>query len=122
VKMMASNQMKIPIPDWAKGKPITIMAGREPFLLYLPHTSKWYKKIKRCNICGKCCRNVGLKFPWRDKSGDCWFLKREVWNFPPYDRREVFICTNPYAPTSCIIRNPLSKPHPDCSIEYAEVK
>lgn len=114
--------IKLPIPDWAEGKPITIMAAREPFLIYLPHTGKWYKKTGRCNMCGKCCRDVGEKFPWRDEAGDCKFLKREVWNFPPYNGKEVFICTNYYVPIICGIHLSPVKPHPECSIEYQEVK
>lgn len=117
------EKIQITIPDWANDKPITIMAGREPFLLYLPHTNKWYRKIQRCNMCGKCCTNVSKNFPFRNEEGNCRFLKREVRNFPPYNGKEVFVCTNYYVPIICgILRNPLVKPHPECAVEYQEVE
>lgn len=119
---MGSNGINIPVPEWARGRQIVVMAGREPFLVYSPEKGKWYRKTVRCNLCGKCCRNIGMNWPWRNESGDCGYLKREVWNFPPFGGREVFICTNPLSPVSCVFSNVPGRPHPDCCIEYEEVR
>lgn len=122
IRELSKMEITIKIPDWAEERNISVLAGNEPFLIYSKAAGKWFVKTKRCNMCGKCCRDVPAAFPWRNEKGDCDYLKRETWNFPPYDGKEVFICTNPRFPFACIARNHPSKPHPDCCIEYKEVE
>ena len=69
--------MKIELPDWTKGRRITVFAGIESVIKR--ENDIWYKKTSRCIRCGKCCMDV--PDGWihgKDKDGDCQHLIYEA--------------------------------------------
>jgi len=68
------NLKNFDLPEWTNERNIYIFAGIEIFMKR--DMGKWYKKIQRCNKCGKCCMNVPDKWPHgKDmKTGNCQCL------------------------------------------------
>ena len=62
------------IPDWIDPRTnINILAGIEPFIKR--EQGVWYKKVVRCNKCGKCCMDVPKDWSrGQGSDGNCQFL------------------------------------------------
>ena len=66
--------INLEIPDWAGENEIYIHSWTELVAL-MRRDGKWYVKTSRCNHCGECCKNLSEGFPYRDKDGNCIYLK-----------------------------------------------
>ncbi len=69
-------KIEVEIPDWTEERTIYIMAGIE-LVAYREPGKKWKIKAGRCNLCGKCCMNLGKRHPFPVIDGRCIYLIRE---------------------------------------------
>ena len=106
----------------------------EVISVYCPENKTLWKKITRCNMCGKCCIvtkdfDLGVKsgkeVGWDKDIFVCKFLKKEIWHFEPWNGKTVYVCTNPSPPFGCCIGpSPHScgaefiKRTPECILEF----
>ena len=75
----------IDVPEWAQERHIYIMAGIELLACKFYGEDIIHIKEERCNLCGKCCKNIRGGFHEdRDENNNCVHLKKEG---------EVYICS-----------------------------
>ena len=118
--------LKIPVPDWVDLDVSHIWVfqsqGRELIARKLAGRGLEVKTV-RCNLCGKCCFDVGHRWIFgSDEEGKCTQLKWESVTFQDGTRIEGFFCKAPgdLVPFSCCKGR-----HEDpelCQIRFEEVK
>jgi len=67
-------KVNLELPDWVDENELYIHSWTELVALKRPN-GKWYVKTGRCNMCGDCCRDVSINFPYRGENGTCIYLK-----------------------------------------------
>lgn len=98
------------LPEWAKTREITVLAGNELLVHRLPGAPIKIKSV-RCNLCGSCCMDYPNSLFGVDDEGKCLKLKKfgDMWE-----------CTaGHFRPYNCL-QDPLSDP--DCCIEYEVIE
>lgn len=132
MKKVSLMKIEVEIPEWAKDRVIYVMAGSENVAVLCD--GKLWIKTARCSICGECCiveKDWELGWKYGDEIGwephilVCKFLKKEVWNFEPFNGQTVYICTNPLSPYGCNTgpspacgQEDFKKGLPKCTLEY----
>lgn len=110
------EKILLEIPDWAEERKVYIFLGRECFMVK-DHDKKWYKKTVRCNLCGKCCKDLK----------DNWHLGLQVIDGETYCSKikkvaNQFWCeAGPAGPFSCVSDSPTGFQPKGCVLEYEEI-
>lgn len=111
--------MELKIPEWGEDRFVFILLGRECYMVYDPLAGAWYRKVTRCNKCGKCCLG-----PFRED----WPFGTQIIDGEEYcggikKAGDEWFCEASIAPFSCIrdLPNQLVE-HPDCVIEYEKIE
>lgn len=70
-------KIDLDLPDWVEGKHLYVMAGVE-LVAYKYLDQPWQMKTGRCNMCGKCCENLGeVSDMSKVVNGTCINLKQD---------------------------------------------
>ena len=112
------THIDLDIPDHAKEKRIYIFLGRECYGIQEPNGDLFIKKV-RCNMCGKCCMDIGETWGLGTKKIDgivcCKYLNKGL-------KGEWTCGANGIAPFSCCRDNVEMLAHKDCVIEYEKME
>lgn len=105
------------VPEWARERKLTILAGVESLATKMPWEDFWLIKNDRCAMCGQCCmmfKPDTMQTPYGiDDEGKCKALIREgdKWECGARIRR----------PYNCLA-DPSLDEVPECSITHHKVK
>ena len=106
-------KIDLELPAWTDERNIYVMAGLE--LVARRHKDgPWEIKTSRCNMCGKCCADLGRGHPFPVIDGQCVHLKKE-----PGDN-QLWLCgLGENRPFGCSVCAPTDE---FCTIEFETVE
>jgi hypothetical protein len=105
----AVKTMILNLPDWAQDQEISLTAGMELLIHYIPGKPIEVKRV-RCNFCGDCCMDYPNSPYGNDDEGKCLKLRRNV--------HGQWKCDSKFDKPYRCLQDPQKVNSPDCIIEH----
>lgn len=125
-------KVELELPDYSDERKIWVIAGNEPVACRYRFVDKdgnvtyrWFRKVSRCSLCGKCCMNLRPEHPFVKEDGICQFLKQV--DPDKYECHAPFgmpwgCLTGQGKPAGWILESRCgAKIIPECTVEYEEI-